>query len=138
MITINRVILIGNMVAEPEVREFQSGNKNCSFRLGVQRNFKNSNGVYDSDFISCVAWRQNAEFLSKYIHKGNRVAVEGAIQSRSYDDSNGNKRYVVEVIVDRVENLTPRQTTNGYADAPADAPADNGGFTEINTDELPF
>lgn len=90
----NKVILIGNVANDPESRTTASGIAQCSFRLAVQRRFANASGVREADFLPVVCWRQTAEFAAKYLLKGRRVAVEGSIQTRSYDAQDGTKRHV--------------------------------------------
>ena len=98
----NKVILIGNLASDVESRTTASGIANCTFRLAVQRRFANAQGVREADFLPIVCWRQTAEFASKYLSKGRKVAVEGSIQTRSYDANDGSKRYVTEIIADNV------------------------------------
>lgn len=101
----NKVILIGNLANDPEACTTSSGISQCSFRLAVQRRFANASGVREADFLPVVAWRQTAELCEKYLSKGRKVAVEGSIQTRSYDAQDGTKRYVTEIIADNVEFL---------------------------------
>ena len=138
----NRVILIGNLANDPESRTTQSGIAQCSFRLAVQRRFKGANGERDTDFLPVVCWRQTAEFAQRYLAKGRKVAVEGSIQTRSYDAQDGSRRYVTEIIADSVEAVGGRE--EGAQDAQgaqsAQEPAQNHqmGFTEVDDDDLPF
>ena len=99
----NKVILIGRLTKDPEVRNTSSQATVCRFTLAVDRKFKDQNGQRQADFISCVAWRQTANFISTYFHKGSKIAIVGNIQTRSYDDQNGQKRYVTDVVVDEAE-----------------------------------
>lgn len=99
----NRVILLGNLVKDIEYKQTPNGVAVATFTLAVRRRIKNAQGGYDADFINCVAWRHTADFLRKYFSKGQAVAVVGQIQTRSYEDNNGNKRYVTEVLVDEAE-----------------------------------
>lgn len=131
----NKVILIGNIAADPESRTTQSGIAQCSFRLGVQRRFANQQGQREADFFSVVCFRQAAEFAGKYLAKGRKVAVEGSVQTRSYDAQDGSKRYVTEVIADSIEFCDSKPDAQKAA-APA-APAGHG-FTPVDDDELPF
>ncbi|MBE5808158.1 MAG: single-stranded DNA-binding protein [Clostridiales bacterium] len=144
----NKVILIGNVVAEPEFRTTQSGISQCTVRIAVQRRFANQQGVREADFFNVIAWRNSADFASRYFHKGTRIVVEGSIQNRSYDAQDGSKRYVTEIIADNFEFAGPRQEggsaprtdnppppTEPPANFGANAPA---GFTEVDDDELPF
>ena len=140
----NKVILIGNLASDPEAFTTQSGISRSTFRIAVQRRFANAQGVREADFLTVVAWRQNADFCNRYLTKGRKVAVEGSIQVRSYDAQDGSKRYVTEIIADSVEALggredggsAPRPRDNGPTPPPA-GPAMND-FTEVDDDELPF
>jgi single-strand DNA-binding protein len=132
---LNKVILIGNLANDPESRTTTSGVAQCTFRLATQRRFTNQSGVREADFHTVVCWRQTAEFASKYLAKGRRVAVEGSIQNRSYDAQDGTKRHVTEIIADNLEILDRSETKPEAAPAKA-APA--GGFTEVDDDQLPF
>ena len=104
----NKVILIGRLTKDPELRTIASGNATTSFTIAVNRNFTNQNGEREADFINCVAWRKQAENIAKYCTKGSQVAVEGRIQTRNYDAQDGTKRYVTEVIADNVTFLSSR------------------------------
>ncbi len=104
----NKVILIGRLTRDPELRTIATGNATTSFTIAVNRNFTNQNGEREADFINCVAWRKQAENIAKYCTKGSQVAVEGRIQTRSYDAQDGTKRYVTEVIADNVTFLSSR------------------------------
>ena len=144
----NKVILIGNLANDPESRTTQSGIAQCSFRLAVQRRFKGANGERETDFLPVVCWRQTAEFAQRYLAKGRKVAVDGSIQTRSYDAQDGSKRYVTEIIADSVEAVGGRhdgaqnaQNTQGARSTQnAQEPVQNRqeGFTEVDDDELPF
>ena len=144
----NKVILIGNLAADPESRTTQSGIAQCTLRLAVQRRFANQQGVREADFFNIVCWRQTAEFCSRYLSKGRKIAVEGSLQTRSYDAQDGSKRYVTEVIADNVEfcDSRPDGAARPRTDNPPpiqEPPAgyganNNGGFTEVDDDELPF
>ena len=147
----NKVILIGNLANDPEARTTQSGISQSTFRIAVQRRFANAQGVREADFLTVVAWRQTADFCNRYLTKGSKVAVEGSIQTRSYDAQDGSKRYVTEIIADSVEALGSRNEEGGAAARPRDngptpppmpatpaAPSGNNGFAEVEDDELPF
>jgi single-strand DNA-binding protein len=141
----NKAILIGNLTRDPETTTTSSGITKCNFTVAVQRRFANAQGVREADFIPVVCWRQTAELCSRYLSKGRKVAVEGSIQTRTYDAQDGTKRYVTEIVADSVEFLGSREDggRQGGFDAPA-APAPRasapaaGGFTEVDDDELPF
>ena len=108
----NKVILIGRLARDPEMRTTPSGVATTSFTIAVQRNYANAQGDREADFISCVAWRKQAENIAKYCTKGSQVAVDGRIQTRNYDAQDGTKRYVTEVIADNVSFLGGRSTSS--------------------------
>ena len=108
----NKAILIGRLARDPEMRTTPSGVATTSFTIAVQRNYANAQGDREADFISCVAWRKQAENIAKYCSKGSQVAVEGRIQTRNYDAQDGTKRYVTEVIADNVSFLGGRSTSS--------------------------
>ena len=140
----NKAILIGNLARDPETMTTSSGITKCNFTVAVQRRFANAQGVREADFIPVVCWRQTAELCARYLSKGRKVAVEGSIQTRSYDAQDGTKRYVTEIVADNVEFLSSRDegSRGDYAPAaPAPAPrqsAPAGDFMEVDDDELPF
>ena len=101
----NRSQLIGNLTRDPEQRMTGSGISVATFTVAVQRKFADANGERKADFFNCVAFRALAENTAKYVKKGSKVFVGGALQNRSYDDKDGNKRYVTEIICDEVEFL---------------------------------
>lgn len=108
----NKVILTGNLACEPETRKTEDGTARCSFRLAVQRDYKNAKtGKRDADFISVTAWRSLAEICGKYLTKGKKVGVVGRISARNYEDSDGTKHYITEVVAEDVEFLSPKQET---------------------------
>ena len=102
---LNKVILIGNLVRDPELTQTPSGISVCKFTLAVNRNFTNANGERDTDFINIVTWRGLAESCGKYLVKGKKAAVSGSLQTSSYEDRDGNKRYRTDVVADEVEFL---------------------------------
>ena len=104
----NRVSLVGRITKDPEVRYSQTGSAVLAFTIAVDRALRDANGQRQADFISCVAFGTTADFISRYIKKGFMLAVCGRLQSRSYQGTDGQTRYVTEVICDSVENLTPR------------------------------
>ena len=143
----NKAILIGNLANDPESRTTSSGIAQCTFRLAVQRRFANQQGVREADFLTIVCWRQTAELCARYLSKGRKVAVEGSIQTRSYDAQDGTKRYVTEIIADNVEFLSSREyggirpgnfAPASPAPAPRNASPASSDFTEVDDDELPF
>ena len=126
---LNKVILQGRLIADPETRHTQNGTAVTSFRLAVDRDFKNQNGEREADFINVVAWRNTAEFVSRYFQKGQMAVVEGRLQVRDYTDRDGNKRYITEIVATSVYFAGSKHTTN-----------DTGGFEPLDDDdgELPF
>lgn len=133
----NKVIMIGNLVADPETRTTQSGVTQCTLRIAVQCRFADKQtGKRESDFFNVICWRNTAEFAAKYLAKGRKIAVEGSLQTRSYDAQDGSKRYVTEIIADNVEFCDSRQ--EGAQSGTQVAAAQEGGFTEVEDDELPF
>lgn len=136
----NKCIFIGRLAADPELRTTQSGVSNCNFKIAVQRRFKDNNGERQADFFTCVSWRQTAEFVTRYFHKGDMIAVEGSMQNRSYDAQDGSKRYVTELMVDNVEMCGGQARKNDNVDAfgKQTEKAFGAGFTEVDDDELPF
>ena len=123
----NKVLLIGRITKDPQIRATTTGVSTLSFNLAVDRGYKDVHGNSQTDFIPCVAWRNQAEFISMYIKKGYLMAVEGQIQTRTYMDEFNKTVYVTEVVLDRVENLQPRENT---------APQPNNYIA--NNNDLPF
>ena len=144
----NKVILVGNMVADPEFQTTASGVSLCKFRIAVQRKYKNEEGEYESDFISVVAWRNTAEFIAKYFHKGSAICITGSIQNRTWIDQQGQKRYSTDIVADEANFVESRNTQEGVPSSAGDiyaAPAYSTPtqaapkFEEIKTDDdLPF
>ncbi len=145
----NKAILVGRLTRDPELKTTASGTSVCTFSIAVNRRFKNSEGGYDADFINCVAWRQQAEFLSKYFAKGRMVGVIGSIQTRNYDNKDGQKVYVTEVSADEIHFVDSKSSgdsapanNNFAASKPAEAPSfeANDGFMPMPAadDDLPF
>lgn len=158
---LNRVILMGRLVADPELRQTPNGVSVAAFRIAVDRNYQAKNATEkQTDFISCVAWRQTGEFISRYFNKGRMIALEGSLQSRSYEDKQGQKRTVYEVIVDQAyfadskpQGSSAGSSSGGAIPFPTEPPqfeepqrgkslsvGDFGGFEELEADDgdLPF
>jgi len=142
---LNKVILMGRFTRDPELRSTPQGISTCAFSIAVDRNFVRQGEERKADFINCVAWRQTAEFISKYFKKGNMVALEGSIQTRSWDDQDGKKRYATDVVVNQVyfaESKRDSQSSMGGDDSFA-AASDFGSLPEPispmgTDDDLPF
>lgn len=154
---LNKVILIGRLTADPEVRQTPNGISVLSFSIAVDRNY--SKAEKKTDFINLVAWRQTAEFIGRFFTKGQMIAVEGSIQTRNYEDKTGAKRTAFEVVVDQAyftggknENSAKKSKPSGQRPSKFEEPAQNGesfsvgdfndfdGFEEIGADDddLPF
>ena len=112
----NKVILIGRLTRDPELRSTASNISVCSFTVAVDRRFK-SEGQPTADFISCIAWRQTAEFVSKYFSQGSKIVIEGSIQTRQWEDKDGQRRYSTDVVVDNVEFGESKRSDNRNADS---------------------
>ena len=148
---LNRAILMGRLVADPELRQTPNGISVCSFTIAIDRNYAKDR-ERQADFIDIVAWRQSAEFVSRYFAKGKMIIVEGSIQTRLYEDKNGNKRKAVEVVADNVQFGESKNASAGAPQdyrTPAQAPpqpavsyssGDVGDFAEMpaDSDDLPF
>src|SRR5690606_22585578 len=106
---INRVVLVGRLTRDPDLRYTPNGNAVVNFTLAVNRTFKNSNGEQEADFINCQAWRTTAENVAQYLRKGSLAGIEGRIQTRSYENDEGRRVYVTEVIADSVQFLEPKK-----------------------------
>ena len=117
----NKVILIGRLTADPELRQTQSGISSCRFTVAVNRNFKNDKGEYEADFLTCVAWRQTAEFVSRYFNKGKMIALEGSLRSGRYQDKNHEDvtHFTTDVFVDNVEFCGDKSGSDNTAAATA-------------------
>lgn len=139
----NKVILIGNLTADPELRSTGSGTSVCTFRLAVERRFSSRDGERQTDFINVVAWRQLGENCAKFLSKGRQAAVSGSLQIRSYEDKDGVKRTAAEVVADDVQFLRDGRTQgDGGSRIPLPPePAQNAEFapfTDVDDDSLPF
>ena len=133
----NKVILIGNLTRDPELRTTRSGTSVCSFTIAVNRNYMDANGERQADFIGIQTWRGLAESCAQYLSKGRKVAVAGSLQSRTYDDKDGNKRTVLEVVADEVEFLSERKQ-DAAQPAPPKPEQTRMGMLTPAPDDLPF
>ncbi|MBQ3297213.1 MAG: single-stranded DNA-binding protein [Bacilli bacterium] len=156
----NKVFLIGRLTRDPELRYTGNNTPVATFSLAVNRNFSNQQGEREADFINIVVWRKQAENVKNYLSQGSQVAIDGRIQTRSYDDKDGQKRYVTEVVADNVEFLGSKNSSNNSSngshneeptpydfgdekepkgtDVDSNPFADFGSSIEISDDELPF
>ena len=108
----NKVVLIGRLTRDPELRYTGNNTAVASFSLAVNRNYSNQQGEREADFINIVVWRKQAENVKNYLTQGSQVAIDGRLQTRTYDDQNGQRRYITEVIADNVEFLGSRNSSN--------------------------
>lgn len=141
-LNLNKVILGGRLTADPELKTTPSGVNVCSFSLAVNRKV-GKDAEQKTDFITCQSWRQTAEFISRYFKKGSSLCVVGSIQTRSWQDQNGNKRTATEVVVDEAMFVDSKNENGGTYTAPATAytpaPAAEPKYEELATDDyLPF
>jgi len=127
----NKALLIGNLTRDPELSTIPNGTSVCKFSVAVNRRFSNAEGNRDTDFFNIVAWRGLGENCGKFLKKGSKVGIVGQIQNRSYDDKDGVKRYVTEIVADEVEFLN-RVGEGGNTQEPA------GEMTPVSDDTLPF
>lgn len=160
---INNVVLIGRLTKDPDLRYTSNGTATASFNLAVNRSFKNANGDREADFIDCVIWRKPAENLANYAHKGSLIGVTGRIQTRNYENQQGQRVYVTEVVAENFQLLesknsnssqntsatsVPKAQTNNYTQNQQNASQANLGLNpmndfgattiDINDDSLPF
>ena len=143
MASFNKVILVGNMTADPELKQTTSGTSVCSFSIAVNRRFtKAEQGQQTVDFINIVTWRQSAEFVSRYFKKGNPILICGQLQTRSWTDNQGQKRYATEVVADEVSfvgNNSSNTEAKPQPYVPSAYTTNNQNFEEIpNEGDWPF
>lgn len=138
---INRAIIVGRITADPVLRKTQSGKSVVSFTIACNRRIKQE-GQPDADFINCVAWNRTADFMAQYVRKGALLGLEGHIQTRNYDDKDGKRVYVTEVVADSVQLLESKKNAESTPYEATEAPAQNdeyGDYTaDIQSDDLPF
>lgn len=138
----NKVVLIGNLTRDPELRKTSSGTSVCSFTVAVNRNYTDANGDRQADFITVQTWRGLAENCAQYLGKGRKVAVVGSLQSRTYEDKDGNKRTVSEVVATEVEFLGTKNDEPATTLPPKEAPKAEqtrmGNLTPADDLDLPF
>ncbi len=147
---LNCAVIMGRLTADPELRTTNTGLSVTSFTVAVDRSFVKAGEQRQADFINVVAWRGTADFVTRYFHKGSMIAVQGSIQTRSYEDKQGNKRTAVEIVADNVSFCGGKNETNSAspmpsavsapsAPAPSFSTADSGDFEMIEgDDDLPF
>lgn len=147
---LNRVVLVGRLTKDPEFRTTQSGVDVATFTLAVNRNFKSKNGEQQADFINCVVFRKQAENVNNYLNKGSLAGVDGRLQSRSYENKEGQRVFVTEVVCDSVQFLEPKnaQSSNNNQSnnevqqrekaLQSDNPFNNSNNFDMDDSSLPF
>lgn len=113
---INRVVLVGRLTKDPELKYTPNGIASCRFTVAVNRTFQNQQGEREADFINCVAWRKQAENLANFQKKGNLIGLEGRIQTGSYEGQDGKRVFTTDVVADSIQFLEPRNSTGGSQD----------------------
>lgn len=135
----NRVVLVGRLTKDPELRYTPAGAAVATFTLAVNRNFTNQAGEREADFINCVVWKKPAENVANYLKKGSLAGVDGRLQSRSYEDQSGKKVYVTEVVAESVQFLEPKGQSNNQNQSKQHNDPFEGKGIEIEDDGgLPF
>ncbi|HAR6339779.1 TPA: single-stranded DNA-binding protein [Staphylococcus pseudintermedius] len=144
---LNRTVLVGRLTKDPDFRTTPSGVEVATFTLAVNRNFKSKDGEQQADFINCVVFKKQAENVKNYLSKGSLAGVDGRLQSRSYENQEGRRVYVTEVICDSVQFLEPKsnnQSNNQPQQQRGQAPAQDNPFAitngpiDIDDDDMPF
>ncbi len=145
MASFNKVIMIGNLVADPELKQTPNGIAVTTFRIAVSRRFTRQGEQPQTDFFDIVAWRQTAEFVTRFFTKGRPILVCGSLQTRQWNDQNGNKRISYEIVADECTFVENRSANGGGREAPISempsysSPKTDGSFEELSADdELPF
>lgn len=134
----NKVILIGNLTKDPEISTTTTGVSVCRFTLAISRKYANSDGERETDFINIVVWRTLADNCHKFLKKGSKVGVVGNIQSRSYDATDGSKRYVTEVIAEEVEFISTKPSDGSFDKKESSEASDVTKLETIDDEGLPF
>ena len=137
----NKVILLGRMVRDPELSTTTSGISNCKFTIAVPRKYKNQDGETETDFLNCICWRTLAENVNKFMKKGSQILVVGSVQTRTYDAQDGTKRYVTEIMADEVEFVSSPKNEGGVQATRTVEPkpkAQQQTLTPIDDDSMPF
>ncbi|CAM3778776.1 single-stranded DNA-binding protein [Alkalicoccus chagannorensis] len=132
---INAVTLVGRLTKDIELRYTGNGTAVANFTLAVNRPFKTKSGEQEADFINCQVWRKQAENAANYLSKGSQAGVTGRIQTRSYDNNEGKRIFVTEVVADQVAFLEPKGSGSGQSSPPQ---TEQGQPVDINDDDLPF
>lgn len=149
-LNLNKVVLCGRLTADPELKTTGNGISVVSFSLAVNRRYKSANGQYEADFINCTAWRQTAEFISRFFRKGSSLCIVGSIQTRKWTDQQGQTRYGTDVVAEEAmfvdsrseggaRDGMPAGNNGGYGSEPYATPGAADNFDIVkNDDDLPF
>lgn len=136
---INRVVLVGRLTRDPELRRTQNGTSVASFTLAIDNRLKDANGQYTTSFIPCVVWNQQAENCVRFIHKGSLVGIEGRLNQRTYQNKEGNNVQVIEVMCDSVQYLDPKKQEESPKETPTQtAETNKPNNVDVPDDDLPF
>ena len=152
---INRTILVGRLTKDPELKYTASNIAYARFTMAVNRSFASPNGEREADFIGCIVWRKQAENMTRFVKKGSLIGVEGRIQTGSYDDKDGNRKYTTDVVCDSIQFLEPktqqqnnneqnyvprenRGQDNRYQERPSESRQQNTPSIDVSEDDLPF
>ena len=136
----NRIVVVGNLTRDPELRTVPSGVPVCNFTIAVNRRFANPQGVREADFFPVAVWRQNAESCARYLRKGSKCCVIGTLQTRTYEAQDGTKRFAIEIQADEVEFIdrSVGSSEGGYADSQRPASDEGAAISHVDDDDLPF
>jgi len=143
----NRINILGNITKDIELKETGSGIKYTRFNIAVNRNYKNENGEYDTDFFNVIAWRKTAELISEYFGKGSRIAISGKLQNNNYTDKDGNERTSVEIVAEDIDFIDKKKDTEANTE-PTEKPkveesnediyAEFGDSIEVSDSDIAF
>ena len=142
----NKVILMGRLTKNPELRQFESGASSARFSIAVSRRFKNASGTYDADFFNCTAWRKTGEFISQYFHKGDMISIVGTLQNDKWTDEDGRDHISTQIIVDEAYFTGNKNDTTVAVQKPVEDAEASGAFQgdfsdtlqSAEDDDLPF
>ncbi|WP_079479699.1 single-stranded DNA-binding protein [Halobacillus salinus] len=138
---LNRVVLVGRLTKDPALRYTPNGVAVANFTVAVNRPFSNKQGDQEADFVNCVAWRRPAENLAQFMNKGSQVGVDGRLQTRSFDNQEGQRVFITEVVADSVQFLESKKNNQGSGQSSNQSPPPNNQSDEpidISDDDLPF
>ncbi len=134
----NRVVVVGRITRDPELKFTQSNIAVVSFSIAVNRTYLNAQGEQEADFINCVAWRKQAENLTKFVKKGALIGVDGRLQTRSYQTQTGENRYITEVVCDSIQFLETKGTPSSGDNFEEESPFVDENMEIVSEDNLPF